>query len=121
METVKRAGLVALVVVSAVLAIMVGKRMSPDAAAMLIGVVAGFLAGLPATLILALWIGKRRQRDRAGGKEQPATPVVIVAPGSTSQSLPGGVPWASLFPQEGFPGGERHFVQDEWGYDDPQA
>jgi len=120
-ETVKRAGLVVLVVVSAVLAIMVGKRMSPDAAAMLMGLVAGFLASLPAGLILALWIGRRRRRDQAEGEERSARPVVIVAPGSTPQSLPGGVPWASLFPQEGLPGGERRFVQDEWGYDDPQT
>jgi len=115
MAAVKRAGLVILILVSVVLAILVGKRISPDAAAMLMGVAAGFVVSLPVMVIFALWAGRRREAE-AQEQASASPPVIIVAPGNPPQTLPGGPP----FPPGGTPTGGRHFVEDDWGYDDPQ-
>ncbi len=63
------------------LAVVVGMRISPDAMAVIIGIICGVLASIPTTAIL-LWV--LRQRDRqmeaqmAGGRMGQYPPVVVV-------------------------------------------
>ncbi|MGQ9585399.1 MAG: hypothetical protein ACUVXG_08365 [Anaerolineae bacterium] len=118
MAAVKRAGVVLLVVVSAVLAILVGKQVSPDAAALLLGVVAGFLASLPVAVLVALWVARRGRDEEARERERPSPPVVIVAPGSSMQRWQPGAPWSATAWGDGAPTAGRHFVQDDWEDED---
>jgi hypothetical protein len=55
MAQLKRIAWVALLVAAVVLAILISERLSPDAAALLLGVLAGFAASLPAGLLLIIW------------------------------------------------------------------
>jgi hypothetical protein len=93
------------------LGVVVGTRMSSDAIAVLVGVIAGVAASIPCALLLMAVT--RRQRDEAGGRypagadphpgryadrpgheQRPAVPpVIVVTPGAASpQQL---VPWAT--------------------------
>jgi hypothetical protein len=84
----------------ATLAVMVGKRMSGDAMAVVLGVVCGVLAAVPTTLLLTLVLtrGDRLGSD-AGGERQArhpaagAYPPVVVIQGGAPQSpvLPAGM------------------------------
>ena len=107
--------LVLLVVVSVVLAILVGKNMSADAGAMLMGFAAGFLAGLPVTLVMLLVGMRRRQRREVPPRAQPPQPTVIVTPGAAQPY--GG--WPGAFGPAPYGGGGRQFVGDVWDADEP--
>lgn len=70
------------VVFAVALAIVVGTRISPDAMAVIIGIICGILASIPTSVIL-VWV--LRQRDRQfdaqmgpGGRFGQYPPVVVV-------------------------------------------
>jgi hypothetical protein len=85
------------------LAVMIGKRMSAEAMAVVVGIVCGVLASVPASLLLLLVLGRgegqaRESRREAEGRGYP--PVVIVQ-GGTPQALPPGMMpgyWPSATP-----------------------
>ena len=83
------------------LGIVVGNRMSNEAMAVIIGVVAGALAGFPMSLMLYLIFrraseqheGKSRQRGQGPSPGQ-YPPVVIVNPGGQNPyTMPGQMPY----------------------------
>lgn len=81
------AGLVAL----ALLGVVVAKRLSSDAIAVLVGVAAGVGASIPTALLL-MAVTRRRdeepERDHYRGERgQAAPPVIVVAPGSVPQVM----------------------------------
>lgn len=83
MSTVKRVGWVLLVGGCAGVAILVAKRVQPDALALLFGAVAGFLVSLPVGVLGFLLLARqaRLQREERQ-KESAAPPVVVIAPGA---------------------------------------
>ncbi len=82
------------------LAIVVGKQMSAEAMAVVIGVVCGVAASIP-TAILLLVVLARRDRQKAEEMEQQvrrgAYPPVVVIQGGAPQALPMG-PQAGYWP-----------------------
>jgi hypothetical protein len=82
------------------LAIFVGKRMSAEAMAVVVGVVCGVAAGIP-TSVLLLVVMTRRERQRTGAAEQQprqgSYPPVVVIQGGAPQALPQG-PQAGYWP-----------------------
>jgi hypothetical protein len=72
------------------LAVMVGKRMSADALAIVVGIAVGMVATLPPTLLL-LVVLLRRERPARENQEQAYPPVVILQ-GGAPQALPPGMP-----------------------------
>jgi hypothetical protein len=82
------------------LAIVVGKKMSAEAMAVVIGVVCGILAAVP-TSILLLVVLTRQDRQRQEPEEdqgrQGAYPPVVVIQGGSSPALPPG-PQAGYWP-----------------------
>ena len=81
------------------LAVMVGKRMSADALAIVVGIAVGMVATLPPTLLL-LVVLLRRERPPRENQEQAYPPVVILQ-GGAPQALPPGMPqgyWPSATP-----------------------
>ena len=82
------------------LAIIVGKRMSAEAMAVVVGVVCGVAAAIP-TSILLLVVFTRRDRQRVDDVEprqgQQAAPPVVVIQGGAPQALPPG-PQAGYWP-----------------------
>ena len=80
-------------VFAAVLAIVVGKQMSGDAMAVVVGVVCGVAAGVPTSVLL--WVVlTRRERYRADEMERQTQrgtyPPVVVVQGGMPQGLPAG-------------------------------
>jgi hypothetical protein len=75
------------------LAVMIGKRMSAEAMAVVVGIACGVLASVPASLLLLLVLG--RGDDRAGQARRQAEgrgyPPVIVVQGGAPQALPPGM------------------------------
>jgi hypothetical protein len=84
------------------LAVIVGRQMSTEAMAVVIGVVCGVAAGIP-TAILLLVAVTRRDRQRAeeaeyrAAQSQRAYPPVVVIQGGAPQALPQG-PQAGYWP-----------------------
>jgi hypothetical protein len=81
------------IVFVAVLAVIIGQRMSTDAMAVVIGVIFGVAASIPTSLLVAAVT--RRAQEHAGGegrshREKPQPPVIVVNPGGTNAS-----PWFS--------------------------
>jgi hypothetical protein len=80
------------------LAVVVGKQMSAEAMAVVVGVVCGVAAGIPTSVLLLLALSRRdRQREkhstnRAG---QQSYPPVVVIQGGSPPALPAG-------PQSGY-------------------
>jgi hypothetical protein len=73
------------------LAVMIGKRMSADALAIVVGIACGILASLPPLLILLVVVLRRdRKEERARAEEHRAMPPVIVVQGGAPQTLPPG-------------------------------
>jgi hypothetical protein len=74
------------------LAIVVGKQMSAEAMAVVVGVVCGVAAGIP-TSVLLLVVFSRRDRQRLEephqSQRQRNYPPVVVIQGGSSQALPG--------------------------------
>ncbi|NLE75454.1 MAG: hypothetical protein GX605_01720 [Chloroflexi bacterium] len=105
MQAIRNGALLLLVGTAITLAVVVGKGLSPDAGALLMGVAAGFLASLPACAVAILW-GARRQRQEPPAPPPPTAPppTVIMLPGAAA-----GAGWPS-----GYPTYPRQFVgQDD--------
>ena len=76
------------------LAVVVGKRMSAEAMAVVVGVVCGVAAGIPTSLLLLAALTRRdRQRlEEAGQQARFANyPPVVVIQGGAPQALPAGM------------------------------
>jgi len=74
-----------------VLAIVIGTRLSSDAIAVLVGVMAGVAASIPTALLLIV-VTRRSDADDQGEyyeeRRRDSPPVIVVAPGSAPQVLP---------------------------------
>jgi hypothetical protein len=93
--------------------VVIGTRMSSDAIAVLVGVVAGVAASIPCALLL-MAVTRRRELEVAGRREDGSferyeeqrrgmPPVIVVTPGNAApQPLPygGGYPYQLPQPQE---------------------
>lgn len=113
MGTAKRVGWVLFVGGCAVLGILVAKRVQPDAVALLLGALAGFVVSLPVAMLGFFLLARqaRQQVSKTEGEEAPP-PVVIIAPGGQPQVLRGQPGPAEV------PGGRRFLVED-WGQGGP--
>ena len=80
--------LVALVLVAfaVTLAVIVGKRMSTDAMAVVIGIVCGVGASIPTSLLILAVTSRRETKEGRGQAGFP--PVVIVNPGNQAGQVP---------------------------------
>jgi hypothetical protein len=76
----KKVAAIALVAFAVTLAVIVGKRMSTDAMAVVIGVGCGVLASIPTSLLILAVSGRRGEREVPRQPNYP--PVVIVNPGN---------------------------------------
>jgi anti-sigma factor RsiW len=104
----------------AVLAVIIGQRMSTDAMAVVIGVIFGVAASIPTSLLIVAVT--RRAQERALGerevyRERAQPPVIVVNPGGGTVS-----PWFTPFGQpmlpptmEGEPTRRFHVVGEEDG------
>ena len=80
------------------LGVVVGTRMSSDAIAVLVGVIAGGAASIPCALLLVVVTQRRERKEEDDFYEEPryepsraAPPVIVVTPGGASpQQLPYG-------------------------------
>jgi len=73
------------------LAFMIGKRMSADALAIVVGIACGLLASLPPlALLLVVILRRERKEDRARQEDNRAMPPIIVVQGGAPQALPPG-------------------------------
>ncbi len=87
---------------------LIGARLSSDAVAVLLGVVAGVAAGIPTALLL-MAVTRRRDQDRHDDYEpvqRDLPPVIVVTPASAPQQLP---PYAIPGYQTATPGRQRQF------------
>ncbi|MBL7200655.1 MAG: hypothetical protein ISS56_10925 [Anaerolineae bacterium] len=79
------------------LGVMIGTRMSSDALAVLVGVIAGVAASIPTALLL-MAVTRRQEEEYVEPYEdrrQASPPVIVVAPGGVPQQLPQyGAPYA---------------------------
>jgi len=85
------------------LAVMIGKRMSAEAMAVVVGIVCGVLASVPASLLLLLVLGRGDGPMRENRREAEARgyPPVIIVQGGAPQALPPGMAsgyWPSAAP-----------------------
>jgi hypothetical protein len=82
------------------LAVFVGKQMSAEAMAVVVGVVCGVAAGIPTSLLLMVAL-TRRERQRSEDvdqlRQQGGYPPVVVIQGGSPQALPQG-PQAGYWP-----------------------
>jgi hypothetical protein len=119
------------------LGVVVGTRMSSDAIAVLVGVIAGVAASIPCALLLMAVTRRPEKRERERYDDQlvddrrqndwryseridargAAPPIVIVTPGHT---VPQQLPYAAPFPyQPAQAGSQRQFRV--MGYEEPDA
>jgi len=75
------------------LAIIVGKQMTAEAMAVVIGVVCGVAAGIPTSVLLLVALSRRdslRSREEAAARQAPAgyPPVVVIQGGAQQPQLP---------------------------------
>ncbi len=73
------------------LAVVVGTRLSSDAIAVLVGVVAGVAASIPTALLLIVVTrrdGVEDEDDYYDDRRRESPPVIVVAPGSAPHVLP---------------------------------
>jgi hypothetical protein len=98
--SVKQAGVMLGLVFAVTLAVVVGKQMTTEAMAVVIGVVCGVAAGIP-TAVLLLVVLTRRERQQVEDAERRARqgsyPPVVVIQGGAPQGLPSG-PQAGYWP-----------------------
>jgi hypothetical protein len=76
----KKVAIVTLLAFAVTLAIIIGKRMSTDAMAVVIGVGCGVLASVPTSLLILAVTNRREERQVHRQPDYP--PVVIVNPGN---------------------------------------
>lgn len=67
-----------------ILAVIVGKRMSTEAMAVVMGVICGVVAAIPTSLLIT-WVATKRQQR---GQERERPPVIIVGGGQVDRYLP---------------------------------
>jgi hypothetical protein len=74
------------------LAVVIGTRMSSDAIAVLVGVIAGVAASVPTALLLMAVTRRREEEFEEPYYQEPqrasSPPVIVVAPGNVPQSFP---------------------------------
>ena len=75
------------------LAIIVGKQMTTEAMAVVIGVVCGVAAGIPTSVLLLVALSRRdaiRAREEAAARQAPASypPVVVIQGGAQQPQMP---------------------------------
>jgi hypothetical protein len=81
------------IVFVAVLAVIIGQRMSTDAMAVVIGVIFGVAASIPTSLLVATVTRRAHGRGGGGGYREPSQPpVIVVNPGGANAS-----PWFSPY------------------------
>ena len=99
------------------LAVYIGNHLSNEALSVLTGAACGVGAMLPAVLIGAISLLRRREPGNTmptapwaqQGVQQPYPPVIVVASPSSPNGLPAGQ-WQGMYPQGmNLPGGEREF------------
>jgi hypothetical protein len=105
------------------LAVMIGKRMSADALAIVLGIACGMVATLPPlVLLLVVLLRREGKEDKARHDDARAAPPVIVVQSGAPQALPPGSqagywPMAApgLYPERSFQvvGGED-LLEGEW-------
>lgn len=98
--SVKKAALGLGLVFAITLAVVVGKQMSTEAMAVVIGIICGVLASIPTSLLLLLVLTRReRQKEDEQGRPGRAGsyPPVVVIQGGAPQALPLG-PQAGYWP-----------------------
>ena len=103
------------------LGVVIGTRMSSDALAVLVGVIAGVAASIPTALLL-MAVTRRREmpyRDRYEEAQRSSSPpVIVVTPGSMPQQLP---PYANAYPyQSQMPPSNQRRQFRVMGYEDEQ-
>ncbi len=108
------------------LAVVVGKQMSAEAMAVVVGVVCGVAAGIPTAVLLLVTLSRRDRRsveDPDRQQRQHGYPPVVVIQGGSPQGLPSG-PQAGYWPapQSGVPANREFTVVggDELLLDDGQ-
>jgi hypothetical protein len=107
----KRIGALVAVAFAITLAIVVGTRLSSDAIAVLVGVVAGVAASIPTALLLIVVTRRRDEEDddepHYAEHRRDGPPVIVVAPGAAPQALP---QYVGSYPtQLAPPAGRRRF------------
>lgn len=101
--TVRQLGMLLALVFGITLAIVVGKRMSAEAMAVVVGVVCGVAASIPTSVLLLLAISRRdrqSQVDRTDETRDRSYPPVVVIQGGGPPGLPSGLPggyWPAAF------------------------
>jgi hypothetical protein len=80
----KKVATIAVMAFAVTLAVIIGKRMSTDAMAVVIGVACGVLASIPTSLLILAVSGRRGEREVPQRRDYP--PVVIVNPGNSQPS-----------------------------------
>lgn len=98
----KKVTIVAFLAFAVTLAIIIGKRMSTDAMAVVIGVGCGVLASVPTSLLILAVTNKRDERQVHRQPDYP--PVVIVNPGNNQPRY-----LQPPFPTQLIQGQERQF------------
>jgi hypothetical protein len=76
----KKVAIVAVIAFAMTLAVIIGKRMSTDAMAVVIGVACGVLASIPTSLLI-LAVSNRQGKREARPQRRDYPPVVVVNPG----------------------------------------
>ncbi len=98
------------------LVVVIGTRMSSDAIAVLVGVIAGVAASVPTALLLIAVTRPRvnEEPEVHEQRRQMSPPVIVVAPGSVPQVMP---QYGGAYPQQlpSVPSRRRFRVM---GYDD---
>lgn len=99
------------VIFASILAIVVGTRMSPDAMAVIIGIICGVLASIPTSVIL-VWVLRQRDKQteaQLGQGRFGHYPPVVVVNGQGTNGY--GNPYLSppALPSNTLPNGPREF------------
>jgi hypothetical protein len=83
------------------LVVVVGKQMSAEAMAVVVGVVCGVAAGIPTSILLLAVFGRRdrmRMEELERQARQQSYPPVVVVQGGAPQGLPPGPPQGGYWP-----------------------
>jgi hypothetical protein len=92
-------------VLAAALAVAVGRQMSNEAMAVVVGIVCGVVASIPTTLLLLVALTRRNPQGFAGGQQQTGQreqpPVVVIQGRDAAPGLHAGPPagyWPAAMP-----------------------
>jgi len=99
-----------IVAFSAVLAVIVGNRMSAEAMAVVIGVVCGVAAGVPTSAIILALSRRSHAEAHAEPRVSPAPPIYVVTPGP---ALRGASPWpdgGDIYPAAAVPAPRQYRI-----------